>query len=219
MLKNIGIYMLVFFFVYTIIVIIASLMGSGLNNLKEYIGLKRKGYTEEHEETKGRENIYHSRLVGKPRVKRTVSEDARVLLEEVAQKKIDSVIEEDAVLEDEEDEEVLPNYMVEKVEPLEDVYEEPEGVKEKGTELLNEIRDASTSETGLLERVEDTGILNHDEDTGLLKKEKRSEETGILTYDDATGLLNEDRDVTGLLRRNGTGLLGTDIDINVFKGG
>lgn len=240
MVKEAGIYMLILFLVYTMSAVALSLLGGGLTVFKEYIGLKKKGYTEEHEEIKGKENIYHSRLVGKPRVKRSVSEDARAILEEVTQKKNDKDIEEDTLIEDEE-EETLPEYMIER--PEKKVSEDIESIpRDMPSEKKEHQEEPVLSSTGVLEREEGisdskmeesdssrdegTGLLCND-DTGVLMGDStgllHTDATGLLDIenveervtDQRTGLLKKNNDATGLLSREGTGLL-KGINMDVF---
>ena len=197
--------------------------------VKEYQKIKNKGYAIQHEEAKAKESIYHSRLVGKVKARRSTSEEARAILEEVKNKKEDFSLEEEMIVE-EQDEEELPEYMVEKIGTKpEDEWEEIEDSITEDVPVHEE--DINNKETGLLESEgsNETGLLESDEDrnaTGLLEGEEDRNATGLLESEEdrnATGLLEEDSDSTGLLdsRREATGLLSKEkeIDMNkVFKG-
>ena len=237
MVKNIGTYLLIFFIIYTVGLIIYLTLNKKWEDFEEYISIRKKGYTAQHEETKQRENIYHARLVGKPRAKMTVSKEAQALLDEVMSKKEEASI-------DEFDEDI--SEMRDEPEPLPPVYTESDTnlLSDDGTGLLKDASDEVVSDTGLLSD-DSTGLLSNegaapDESTGLLSNSAVSDEstgllsgkeTGLLSKDstglldtESTGLLNRKetgllaKDATGLLERGSTGLLTQDVDISIFSG-
>ena len=205
-MKIVGIYMLIFSAIYIAALIVVLSLRRSWSYIKEYQSIKSRGYIAKHKEKETKDNIYHSRLSGTVKRRRSVSEDARRILDNL--EKEDSSFEDSVVVEEEIEENILPEYMVEKVAP----QEKMETVEPSNDEFVLR-EDAPHKGTAILKN-KDTGVLDSQKNNkkGVL----RNDLTSVL-HDSPTGIL-ERNDGTGLLR-SGTALLEEKIDFNkTFSG-